>query len=150
MSSCDPCSADPLTPEELQKAGVFWLDSPNTSTPNLSPGFRRIRPMPTSNRVFISRFHVRYSRDKFPEDLMFKETTNQESFQGRYVLRHAFEGEARCEAGQQYQKSLPVRYEQEAKTLAQLTGWNIQDIRRKLKLPTTGVQGSSFWRTIWK
>ena len=25
MSWCDPCSADPLTPEELRKAGVFWL-----------------------------------------------------------------------------------------------------------------------------
>ncbi|MEE3717972.1 DUF2330 domain-containing protein [Tumidithrix elongata RA019] len=151
MSSCDPCSADPLTQEELQKAGVFWLDSPSSSVPNLNSSFRRSRPQPTSSRVFISRFHVRYSRDKFPEDLMFKETTNQEFFQGRYILRHPFEGAAQCEGGQQYQKSLPVRFEQEAKTLAQLTGWNIQDIRRKLKLPATqSGSGSSFWRRIWK
>lgn len=25
MAGCDPCSADLLTPEELQAAGVFWL-----------------------------------------------------------------------------------------------------------------------------
>src|ERR1700687_5349270 len=26
MSWCDPCAADPLSPEELREAGVFWLD----------------------------------------------------------------------------------------------------------------------------
>jgi hypothetical protein len=148
MSSCDPCSAEPLSQEELQKAGVFWLDFPNpTTSPNLSTSFRRVKPRENSDRVFISRFHVRYSRDKFPEDLMFKETTNQEFFQGRYVLRHAFAGEAKCEAGKQYKASLPKRFEQEAKTLAQLTGWNLQDIRRKLNLP---APQRPFWRSIWK
>jgi hypothetical protein len=155
MSSCDPCSAEPLSPEELQKAGVFWLDSSSPSTiPNFNSGFRRpiTRPRPSENsRVFISRFHIRYSRNKFPEDLMFKETTNQEFFQGRYILRHAFEGEAKCDAGKKYKESLPVRFEKEAKTLAQLTGWNIQDIRRKLNLPATQAgSGNPFWRRIWK
>jgi hypothetical protein len=156
MSSCDPCSAEPLSSEELQKAGVFWLDSSSPSTiPNFNSGFRRpiTRPRPSENsdRVFISRFHIRYSRNKFPEDLMFKETTNQEFFQGRYILRHAFEGEAKCDAGKKYKESLPVRFEKEAKTLAQLTGWNIQDIRRKLNLPATQAgSGNPFWRRIWK
>src|SRR4028118_2378130 len=72
MASCDPCSAEPLNPEELKKAGVFWL------TPN------------TSNNVFITRLHVRYTRQKFPEDLMFQETSNHQQFQGRYILRHPF------------------------------------------------------------
>ena len=26
MGWCDPCAADPLSPEELRKLGVFWLD----------------------------------------------------------------------------------------------------------------------------
>ena len=26
MAWCDPCAADPLSEEELKKAGVFWLD----------------------------------------------------------------------------------------------------------------------------
>ncbi len=129
MAGCDPCSANPLTSEELKKAGVFWL---NPSTPN---------------NVFITRLHVRYTRDKFPEDLMFQETSNQQQFQGRYVLRHPFTGEIKCEASREYQQSLTQRFEQEAQTLAQLTGWNLQDIRKKTNL--TQGQPLPWWRTIW-
>ncbi|KGF72885.1 hypothetical protein DO97_04030 [Neosynechococcus sphagnicola sy1] len=132
MSNCDPCSAEPLNPEELRKAGVFWLPSAGNN-PTFAPG-RPILPMPDKG-VFITRLHVRYSRAKFPEDLMFHETANRESFQGRYVLRHPYSGEVNCEAGRQYQRSLPRRFEQQAQTLAKLTGWNIQDIRRKTNLP---------------
>jgi hypothetical protein len=121
MSSCDPCSAEPLTPEELKGAGVFWL------TPNA----------PTN--VFITRFHVRYTRDKFPEDLMFAETSSRQSFQGRYILQHPFTGNIECAAGQQYKKSLPERFERESQTLANLTGWNIQDIRNKIKMTTSNL-----------
>lgn len=128
MAGCDPCSAEPLNQEELKKAGVFWL----------TPG---------NNNVFITRLHVRYSRDKFPEDLMFQETSNQQFFQGRYVLRHPFKGSISCEAGKQYQKSLPARFEQEAQTLAKLTGWNMQEIRNKMKQLQS--QETLFWRNIW-
>jgi hypothetical protein len=129
MGSCDPCSAQPLNPEELRKAGVFWLN------PNMP------------NNVFITRLHVRYTRDKFPEDLMFQETSNRQQFQGRYILRHPFSGEMKCEAGRQYQRSLKERFEQEAQTLAKLTGWKIQDIRKKINV----AQGEStpWWRNIW-
>ena len=107
MSSCDPCSAEPLNEEELKQAGVFWLDgSAETPGPVLPGGLRRRSPVPDSG-VFITRLHVRYTRDKFPEDLMFQETGNRENFQGRYVLRHAFTGEAKCEAGKQYAAIAP-------------------------------------------
>lgn len=129
MGNCDPCSADPLTPEELRQAGVFWL------TPSA----------PTN--IFITRLHVRYTRDRFPEDLMFQETSNHQLFQGRYVLRHPFTGDLKCVAAQQYQKSLPARFEQEAQILAKLTGWNIQDIRKKTNV--TQSQPTPWWRSIW-
>jgi hypothetical protein len=129
MRSCDPCSAEPLNPEELKKAGVFWL-SPNAP-----------------NNVFITRLHVRYTRDKFPEDLMFQETSNRQQFQGRYILRHPFKGEIKCEAGRQYQRSLKQRLEQEAQTLAKLTGWDIQDIRKKTNVAQG--QSSPWWRNLW-
>jgi hypothetical protein len=149
MSSCDPCSADPLTPEELRKAGVFWLNDGQPTDGRFIP---RRRP-PTRDRVFITRIHVRYTRNKFPEDLTFKETSNNEFFQGRYVLRHPFTGEAKCEAGRQYKRSLRQRFEQEAQTLAKLTGWNIQDIRRKIPFSATVVnqtEDKPFWQNIWK
>jgi hypothetical protein len=137
MGSCDPCSADPLTPEELKKAGVFWLDK--------NPGNNSFFPQ---NSVFISRIHVRYTRDKFPEDLMFQETANREQFQGRYVLRHPFKGSITCQAGEQYKKSLAKRFDREGETLAKLTGWKIQDIRQKMDLAQT--QTEPFWRNIWQ
>ncbi|HEY9833019.1 MAG TPA: DUF2330 domain-containing protein [Stenomitos sp.] len=129
MASCDPCSAEPLNEEELKRAGVFWLNSNNL------------------NNVFITRLHVRYTRDKFPEDLMFQATSNRQQFQGRYILRHPFAGEMKCEAGRQYQRSLKTRLEQESQTLAKLTGWDIQDIRKKNNL----AQGTSlpWWRNLW-
>ncbi|MFN6476565.1 DUF2330 domain-containing protein [Nostoc sp. DedQUE07] len=144
MGSCDPCSAEPLTPEELKQAGVFWLDDNSTSNVPVPPSFRR--PSPRSN-VFISRLHVRYTRDKFPEDLIFQQTANSESFQGRYVLQHPFQGELKCQAGREYKQSLPKRFEQEAQTLAKLTNWKIQDIRNKMKLSVGNLQ-YSWWENV--
>jgi hypothetical protein len=137
VGSCDPCAAQPLTPEELKKAGVFWL-SPFTSN-------NVLRTRLNKNNVFITRLHIRYTRDKFPEDLFFQETSSRQQFQGRYILRHPFTEEMKCEAGRQYQKSLTERVEKEAQGLAKLTGWDIQDIRRKINLN----QNQPWWRTIW-
>jgi hypothetical protein len=139
MSNCDPCSAEPLSPEELKQAGVFWLDRQLPTQPNF--GF------PSGNTTFITRLHVRYTRDKFPEDLMFQATSNRESFQGRYVMRHPFTGEVKCDAGRQYKRSLEQRLEREAQTLAKLTGWNIQEIRKKAKIADS--QPTPWWENLW-
>jgi hypothetical protein len=151
MSNCDPCSAEPLNEDELKKAGVFWLNQATSSEESFPLPRGRIRPPISSNQVFITRLHVRYSRDKFPEDLMFQETSNQESFQGRYVLRHAYTKETNCTAGREYKRGLKKRHEQEAQTLARLTGWNIKDIRKKLDLAEeTSPASDAFWRNIWE
>ncbi|QFS47524.1 DUF2330 domain-containing protein [Nostoc sphaeroides] len=134
MGSCDPCAADPLTQEELKEAGVFWLNDNSLSKQTKPTPIRKFAPPPLNTNVFISRLHVRYTRDTFPEDLTFLSTANRELFQGRYVLQYPFEGELKCEAGKEYKRSLPKRFEQEAQTLARLTNGNIQDIRNKMKL----------------
>ena len=146
MSSCDPCSAEPLSREELKQAGVFWLDGDSGS--GVPAPRRSFRPPVFNSSVFISRLHIRYTRDKFPEDPMFQDTSNRESFQGRYILQHPFLGEVNCPAGREYKQSLPKRFEQEAQTLAKLTNWNIQDIRRKLKL-TVGDVTTSWWQRFF-
>ncbi|WGV24423.1 DUF2330 domain-containing protein [Halotia branconii] len=145
MSSCDPCSAEPLTSEELKQAGVFWLDGNSTRSIPASPGFGR--PFPVNNNVFITRLHIRYTRDKFPEDPMFQQTSNRESFQGRYILQHPFTGELKCQAGREYKRSLPKRFEQEAQTLAKLTNWNIQEIRQKMRLNGSNLT-NSWWNNF--
>ncbi|MBD2431066.1 MULTISPECIES: DUF2330 domain-containing protein [Fischerella] len=142
MGSCDPCSVEPLNSEELKEAGVFWLNDFPPDIYQSAPFRRSIVP----NDVFITRLHVRYTRDKFPEDLIFQETSNRENFQGRYILRHPFTGEAKCQAGREYKRSLGKRFEQEAQTLAKLTNWNIQDIRKKMNL--NGQVSVSWWRVL--
>ncbi len=146
--SCDPCSTEPPNQTELKEAGVFWLDNSGMSR-NISPSSRR--PMPQSS-TFITRLHVRYTRDKFPEDLMFQETGNQENFQGRYVMNHPFKGNLSCEAGKKYQQTLRPRFEKEAGTLANLTGWSIRDIYRKMDFSSTQPQKdgpTNFWQNVW-
>jgi hypothetical protein len=136
MAGCDPCAADPLTPEELRQAGVFWLDQSHT-----------VR-VPTPTRVFLTRLHVRYTRDKFPEDLMFQATNNQSFFQGRYVINHPFTGAMKCEQAKTYKRSLVKRFEQEAKNLAQLTRWDIQTIRRQQ--PAIDLSELPWWERFWR
>ena len=138
MGSCDPCSAEPLNREELKEAGVFWLDS----TPPSNPRFFG------NSNVFITRLHVRYSRDKFPEDLKFQQTSDRDLFQGRYVIRHPFTGDITCNAGKEYQQSVRDRQEREAKTLAKLTGWNIESIRNRIKF--VKAEPVEWWENLWK
>jgi hypothetical protein len=141
MSTCDPCAAEPLNHEELKQAGVFWLNDNSDSNNPIAPGFRSRFP---SSSVFITRLHVRYTRNKFPEDLIFQETAQRDSFQGRYILQHPFTGKVKCSAGRRYKSSLKQRFEQEAQSLARLTNWNIQDIRQKMKL-SMGNISNSWW-----
>ena len=49
---------------------------------------------PSSNppSAFVTRLHVRYDAQSFPEDLNFIETSDRENFQARYVLHHPYAG----------------------------------------------------------
>ena len=138
MSTCDPCSAEPLSQEELKEAGVFWLDRPNQN--NRWGG----------SNVFITRLHVRYSRDKFPEDLKFQSTSDRSNFQGRYIIRHPYTGNLTCDAGKEYQQQVRDRQEQEAKTLAMMTGWKIEDIRDRIKfVKFVKAEPIQWWDNLW-
>ncbi len=117
MAWCDPCAADPLSASELSQLGVWWADGGDGQAPD----------------VFVTRLHLRYSAESFANDLVFRETGNRDNFQGRYVLNHPFRGPATCEAAESYFRSLPSRFETEAQSLAQLTGWSINEIRRQME-----------------
>ena len=97
-----------------------------------------------------TRLHVRYDAAHFPEDLVFQETADRTNFQGRYVLRHPWKGEARCEAARRYRESLWARAEQEAAALASLTGWPIEEIRRKAgPIPGGASNGRRWWEKLY-
>jgi len=128
MAWCDPCAADPLSPEELRQLGVFW----------------------ESNDVFVTRLHLRYDREHFPEDLMFQETGDRSNYQGRYVIRHPFKGKLSCDASA-YEASVRERQDREAQQLANLTGWDLATIREKIawfggKRPE---DKQPWWKKLW-
>ncbi len=146
MGWCDPCAADPLSNEELRKLGVFWIGESGGSP-------RNPRARPANQEVFITRLHLRYDRESFPEDLVFQETSDRGNFQGRYVLRHPWSGEPKCDAGKRYLEQLPARLDKEAQSLASLTGWSIEKIRGRMKLspsPAAGAHSKKWWERLWR
>ena len=153
MAWCDPCAADPLPPEELRQLGVFWLDGREGASPAAKPGRgRRWNPGGGPTDVFLTRLHLRYDGAHFPEDLAFQETGDRENFQGRYVLRHAWKGGATCEAAATYRRELRQRWDREARTAADLTGWSLDDVRRRMNLragPAAEPAEEPWWKRLW-
>ena len=147
MAWCDPCAADPLSRDELRELGVFWLGEDGG----------RGRKAQAQN-VFVTRLHVRYTAETFPEDIRFQETGDRTNFQGRYVMRHAWKGKpGDCAEAKRYFKDLKVRRAKEAKTLAKLTGWDINEIRGKMQIskndrpdPQPVDGGEPWWKNLWR
>jgi hypothetical protein len=129
VSNCDPCSTTPPDSDELKKAGVFWQEG--------------------SDRTFITRLHVRYSRSKFAEDLVFQETSNQDNFQGRYVMTHPFRGTMTCSAANQYRQQVSKRQEKEVQNLSQLTGWSAADLRKRVQPLIAGKPLKVDFKPFW-
>ena len=99
--------------------------------------------------VTLTRLHVRYSADTFPEDLIFQETQDQENFQARYVMHRPWDGSpTACEGARNYFEELNKRKANEAQSLADLTGWNLQDVIKKAGLPPES-QPKPWWQGIW-
>lgn len=154
MAWCDPCAADPLSPQELRALGVFWLGEPQAIGPGRGgvfprPGLGRPVPPPVGGpaQVILTRLHLRYSASTFPEDLAFQETGDQQNFQGRYVLQHPWKGSPdACPAAAGYFEQLRQRLESEAQTLANLTGWEIDAIRAKLEIE----RPRRWWESLWE
>ncbi|WP_040849312.1 DUF2330 domain-containing protein [Thiofilum flexile] len=116
MSWCDPCVGTPLNNKQLRELGAFWLTDNS----------------PTD--AYITRLHVRYDRETFPEDLAFQVTGNTDNFQARYIINHPFAVKPNaCPAAKTYvTQTLPRRWEEEAKNAASLTGWDVNVIRKKI------------------
>ena len=85
MAWCDPCAADPLSAEELRRAGAFWI------TGERSRG--------GAQPALLTRLHVRYTPASFAEDLMFTQTADRQNWQTRYVVQNPYGGNvAQCNA----------------------------------------------------
>jgi hypothetical protein len=120
-ATCDPCPKPPMQPDELMSLGADVL--PNTKETEEDQQPRRfVNPWQSVGRNWvITRLHTRYGKETLGEDLVFEAApgirggrgmprgkegklgeqyaqpsgTNQ--FQGRYIIRHFWEGEVDCE-----------------------------------------------------
>jgi hypothetical protein len=101
---CDPCVGPPPIVGDLQTAGVHWINESNFT------------------EVFFTRLHVRYSREKFPQDLLFTVTPNKEHFQGRYVVHNPATGDLSCKEAEAYKENLKTRKWKELQEYIALTG----------------------------
>jgi len=152
MAWCDPCAAEPLSASELRDLGVWWVPAdggpepaPRRRAPILPPG-----PQPVPHDVFVTRLHLRYDAARFPEDLVFQSTGDRSNFQGRYVMRHPWTGSDECAAADEYRADLRRRREADATRLADLTGWDLAEIRRKMGLRgQPAAEEESWWQRLW-
>ena len=122
MGWCDPCASEPLSNKELVELGARWIGDDSAAP------FRR-----GGTPAFVTRLHVRYDAKSFPEDIAFQETYDRENFQGRYVLRHPWHGNASCPAAQAYRAELPMRFTKEAANLVELTGWGRNEVEAEME-----------------
>ena len=136
MAWCDPCAADPLSRDQLAEAG-------------------RVASTTTARPTFISRLHVRYDAAHFPEDLVFQETSNQRELPG--AVRPAASrarGRPQCQEATRYrQRPQRAAGAGSARTSPSLTGWKIEDIRRKaqgVKVTEAAPPAAAPWyRKVW-
>jgi hypothetical protein len=112
---CDPCSGEPPLYADLNEAGVFWIDNQKAGGADYQ------------GDIFITRLHIRYNLENFPQDLQFQATPNRENFQARYVMNHPATGTFRCPQGEDYLAKLVLRRQEELNVMASLTGWNPEE-----------------------
>ena len=119
MGLCDPCSSPPVSQAEMEELGA----ASKATDSNLS-----------GPHSFVTRLHVRYDRAHFPEDLQFQETPDTLRYQARFVIQVASKRRTMntCAAGAAYRRELHERWKKENATLADLTGWSPDDIRRDM------------------
>jgi Na+-translocating ferredoxin:NAD+ oxidoreductase RnfD subunit len=120
---CDPCVATAPSTQDLVQAGVWWINRDWNDYSDVDDD----EDLDYSDNVYFTRLHVRYNRDKFPQDLVFQVTPNTESYQARYIVTHPATGDFGCDAGKKYLKDLKQRRSDEMEMLAYLTGKTYKD-----------------------
>lgn len=137
MAWCDPCAADPLSAKQLRELGAFWVsDNLNNNRP--------------AQNVFVTRLHMRYDAEHFPDDLRFIETGDRTNFQGRYIVRHAWKGESVCREADSYYESVRLRKSDSAQRLASLTGWDLAEISNLIGEDIDVESSQKWWNRLWR
>lgn len=115
-TSCDPCPTPPLQASDLYTLGDDSFAG-SAAAPG-SEGKRGVEYYGTPPSYVLTRLHTRYDQQTLNEDLLFKEAapvvggradglgglgdqaaqpSSENNFQGRYIIRHYWEGKVACQ-----------------------------------------------------
>jgi hypothetical protein len=131
-ASCDPCPGPnvTLTPDDMLSLGVDVID-PSRNTFDHSNSYGRVQGGPISRFAYgmtVTRLHTRYNAETLRNDLVFREAGpvvggrehvvdpstgrlemgaiaeggGSNNFQGRYAIRHLWDGPITCEHPRRY------------------------------------------------
>ncbi len=143
---CDPCIAGLPSRGDLIELGAAWLATDYAVSKEGVLSY-----VPSTGLVVgpahLTWLRLRYTAETRPEDLMFRITGDTDRFQGRYVMRHPFEGPVNCPAGYDCLTTQNARFAEEARTMAALTRWDVGEIRGAMRAdgyvaPTVSPTGS--------
>jgi hypothetical protein len=107
-----------LWKKDLIDAGARWLEKDNAPP-------------------FLTRLHFKYDAERFVDDLVLNETGDKSNHALSWRIRHPWRGSKdQCAEALTYLQGLIPRFDKESATLASLTGWPIDKIRRDMNYPT--------------
>lgn len=135
--TCDPCTGPSLTPGELRGLGAYWVPS---------GGFPPVE-------TFLTRLHVVYDAEHFPEDLLFHETGDRQNWQARYVIHHPYPGDDECDERKAYLASVWDRRREEAANYVRLTGAKEDSVRLRMGVHSdwsTTQDAVNWWDRMWR
>jgi MYXO-CTERM domain-containing protein len=117
-STCDPCPTPPLSAQDIMTLG-YDIIGPSAGTANKPTRPMRGRRFMGPPSLTLTRLHARYDASNLGEDLVFKEAegivggrehrnaegkleesaspSSYNNFQGRYAIRHEWEGPISCD-----------------------------------------------------
>ncbi len=91
----------------------------------------------------MTRLHVRYDAQSFPEDLVFIETKDRSQFPGPLRPAPSVQGQDDLRRGRRsIRPRCPARFKQEAANLARLTGWKQSEIEMRMEVGGQSVKGA--------
>jgi hypothetical protein len=142
-STCKPCTTDPLTFSELRRAGVYWLDG--YDVPQTAPALGRSTlsvQLNAPSAVMLTRLHVRFAPQTFPEDLVLRETVDRDSFQTRYFGHRMWARSFACPDDRYYLDNSVRREDGE---IRQVAAGNIEEVRSADARPVTRYE---WWQRV--
>ncbi|MEM7179840.1 MAG: DUF2330 domain-containing protein [Spirochaetota bacterium] len=128
------CTGKNLSKQDLRSLGVYWMNAPDFG----------IQP-----EAYVTRLHIRYTKESFPEDLMLQETSDTQTVVTSYKITKPWSGKNTCSAMSTYQSKVKSRQKQAMANLQNLTGSSEINFTSPSRQTPNKNTGEKWWKKIW-